>query len=78
MRHQIYMANKDNRNLPPALDIKYYCLNFDTYECVEEAGFAYGKWLLQHASGTWIKGMRRAFAEPTMEVEYEPGGEDRG
>ena len=74
MKHRIYFAGNEHGK-PPQMELVVYHYN-DGPEDVLESGYKFMKWLLRHASGTWIRGVRKALEDPTMGVTYDPDQED--
>jgi hypothetical protein len=84
VKHAIYFAHGgEQRKQPPPLELILYALGDDPVE-MEKAGYDYTMWLLRNASGTWVKGLRRALAEhpsmfePGEPLPYEEGSKNEG
>ena len=74
-RHTLYCTPSQAKgSRVPVLILTVYQARKDTPKKVADAGYDYGGWLLAHASGTWVKALRRALNEyPRMEEEEDDG-----
>lgn len=76
--HIIYFAHGgDQRTQAPPLELKLYEMGSDDPDEIFKAGRAYGKWLLQNASGTWARGLRQAMKDYPI-MEDEEGSKNEG
>lgn len=61
MKHELYTTWTEKLK-PPPLQLVMHLASDDHAE-VEAAGEAYGRWLREHASGGWMRGLRKALKE---------------